>query len=214
MQVVRYHSLIIDADSLPKELIPIAWSNSADGFSYLGTLQSGEIPDAYQSQSRQKILLSDISTQIKNGSYRHSIYSNRMRREVLMGIMHSTRPHYGVQVQVYLYYLISDFWFFDFYSFIYVPLSWLSSTIQFHPESIATCYGSKILRNFREITEDYWKRLRSPFIKERNVHYTGKQELFKIMNELLFLFAKPEFYLLHSPFSFYTYINMHFHACI
>ncbi|KAH9703653.1 Aminodeoxychorismate synthase [Citrus sinensis] len=84
-KVVRYHSLIIDADSLPKELIPIAWSNSADGFSYLGTLQSGEIPDAYQSQSRQKILLSDISTQIKNGSYRHSIYSNRMRREVLMG---------------------------------------------------------------------------------------------------------------------------------
>lgn len=109
MQVVRYHSLIIDADSLPKELIPIAWSNSADGFSYLGTLQSGEIPDAYQSQSRQKILLSDISTQIKNGSYRHSIYSDRMRREVLMAIMHSTRPHYGVQVQVYLYYLISDF---------------------------------------------------------------------------------------------------------
>ncbi|KAH9703654.1 Aminodeoxychorismate synthase [Citrus sinensis] len=97
-KVVRYHSLIIDADSLPKELIPIAWSNSADGFSYLGTLQSGEIPDAYQSQSRQKILLSDISTQIKNGSYRHSIYSNRMRREVLMGIMHSTRPHYGVQM--------------------------------------------------------------------------------------------------------------------
>ncbi|KAH9768266.1 Aminodeoxychorismate synthase [Citrus sinensis] len=97
-KVVRYHSLIIDADSLPKELIPIAWSNSADGFSYLGTLQSGEIPDAYESQSRQKILLSDISTQIKNGSYRHSIYSNRMRREVLMGIMHSTRPHYGVQM--------------------------------------------------------------------------------------------------------------------
>ncbi|KAH9703651.1 Aminodeoxychorismate synthase [Citrus sinensis] len=143
-KVVRYHSLIIDADSLPKELIPIAWSNSADGFSYLGTLQSGEIPDAYQSQSRQKILLSDISTQIKNGSYRHSIYSNRMRREVLMGIMHSTRPHYGVQ---------------------------------FHPESIATCYGSKILRNFREITEDYWKRLRSPFVKERNVHYTGAESL-------------------------------------
>ncbi|KAH9768265.1 Aminodeoxychorismate synthase [Citrus sinensis] len=143
-KVVRYHSLIIDADSLPKELIPIAWSNSADGFSYLGTLQSGEIPDAYESQSRQKILLSDISTQIKNGSYRHSIYSNRMRREVLMGIMHSTRPHYGVQ---------------------------------FHPESIATCYGSKILRNFREITEDYWKRLRSPFVKERNVHYTGAESL-------------------------------------
>lgn len=112
MQVVRYHSLVIDADSLPKELIPIAWANSTDGFSYLGTLQSDEIPDAYESQSRQKILLNDISTHLKHGSYRRSIYSNRMRREVLMGIMHSTRPHYGVQVYcnlVYLYYLISDF---------------------------------------------------------------------------------------------------------
>ncbi|KAJ0544836.1 putative aminodeoxychorismate synthase [Helianthus annuus] len=72
-KVVRYHSLIIDAKSLPKELIPLAWT--CEGM------------------------------------------------KVLMGIMHSTRPHYG---------------------------------LQFHPESIATCHGSQIFKNFRDITQDFW----------------------------------------------------------
>ncbi|KAK1317819.1 hypothetical protein QJS10_CPA05g02414 [Acorus calamus] len=38
-KVVRYHSLVIDADSLPKELIPIAWTASLHTHSYLETYE-------------------------------------------------------------------------------------------------------------------------------------------------------------------------------
>jgi len=62
--------------------------------------------------------------------------------------------------------------------------------LQFHPESIATCHGRQIFENFREITEDYWQRLRprSTFINERNVHYTGKdyQLIFLISGSILY----------------------------
>ncbi|KAJ0046305.1 hypothetical protein Pint_06063 [Pistacia integerrima] len=98
----------------------------------------------------KKSLLDGISAQLKNGRYLPSIHSNgRQNKKVIMGIMHSTRPHYGVQ---------------------------------FHPESIATCHGSKIFRNFRDITEDYWLRSRSSYIMERNAHYTGKQELLQVLS--------------------------------
>ncbi|KAL5733477.1 hypothetical protein ACOSQ2_033169 [Xanthoceras sorbifolium] len=123
-KVVRYHSLVIDAESLPKELIPIAWTASTDAPSYLDTLK-----------------FDTVSTQLKNGSCRPSIHSNGIQsRKVLMGITHTSRPHYGVQ---------------------------------FHPESVATCHGSKIFRNFREITEDYWLTSRSSFVNERNIHYNA-----------------------------------------
>ncbi|XP_021295417.1 aminodeoxychorismate synthase, chloroplastic isoform X2 [Herrania umbratica] len=36
-KVVRYHSLVIDAKTLPKELIPIAWTSSDDTLSFLET---------------------------------------------------------------------------------------------------------------------------------------------------------------------------------
>lgn len=35
-KVVRYHSLVIDAETLPKELIPIAWTSSSDTLPFLG----------------------------------------------------------------------------------------------------------------------------------------------------------------------------------
>ncbi|KAJ4720812.1 Aminodeoxychorismate synthase, chloroplastic [Melia azedarach] len=140
-EVVRYHSLVIDAESLPKELIAIAWTTSTDKLSYLETLKFDDILDAYESQDRKKKFLDTVSKQLKNGNYQASIHSNGVQsRKVVMGIMHSTRPHYGVQ---------------------------------FHPESIATCHGNKIFRNFRQITEDYWLRLRPPFIQERNARHTA-----------------------------------------
>ncbi|KAJ6828851.1 aminodeoxychorismate synthase, chloroplastic [Iris pallida] len=61
-KVVRYHSLVIDAHSLPKDLIPLAWTTN---------IGAG---------------LSDMSC-----------INGLKRREVLMGVMHATRPHFGVQ---------------------------------------------------------------------------------------------------------------------
>lgn len=59
--------------------------------------------------------------------------------------------------------------------FLYVPkLLLFGFDFQFHPESVATCYGRQIFKNFREITEDYWLRLRSSSIGKREVYYSGK----------------------------------------
>ncbi|KAA8534354.1 hypothetical protein F0562_031895 [Nyssa sinensis] len=140
-KVVRYHSLVVDAESLPKELIPIAWTSSSDTLSFLGTQKSDVIPNGYESQLGQQISIESFSRKFKSGNSFSLSDSEGLRSgKVLMGIMHSTRPHYG---------------------------------LQFHPESVATCHGRQIFKNFREITEDYWLRMRSSSISERKVHYTG-----------------------------------------
>ncbi|XP_024978439.1 aminodeoxychorismate synthase, chloroplastic isoform X1 [Cynara cardunculus var. scolymus] len=122
-KVVRYHSLVIDAKSLPKELIPLAWTCSADTISSLGD-QNYDFDDHETSLSS-----------FKDGRS-NCVEDNK----VLMGIMHSTRPHYG---------------------------------LQFHPESIATCHGSQIFKNFREITQDFWVGKDSSSISERKLQYNA-----------------------------------------
>ncbi|KAF2295799.1 hypothetical protein GH714_034037 [Hevea brasiliensis] len=144
-KVVRYHSLIIDARSLPKELVPIAWTSSTGTHSFLESQNSDFIPDACESQVRPTICFDTYSPKLNNGTSWSFSHSTEVRRgKNLMGIMHSTRPHYG---------------------------------IQFHPESIATCHGRKIFENFREMTRDYWHRLRSTFVNERHAFYTACMQL-------------------------------------
>ena len=79
MQVVRYHSLVIDEDTLPKQLVPIAWTCSSNTLSFLDT--SCLIPD------------------LGNGSSSFALPGGNLQSDkVLMGIKHVTRPHYGLQV--------------------------------------------------------------------------------------------------------------------
>lgn len=94
--MVRYHSLVIDAKSLPKELIPIAWTSSGDALSFFETQKSNIMSDAYESQIGHKSSSESIS-EIKNGNCWPFVQFDESRR-VLMGIMHSSRPHYGLQV--------------------------------------------------------------------------------------------------------------------
>ncbi|CAB4300954.1 unnamed protein product [Prunus armeniaca] len=131
-KVVRYHSLVVDVESLPDELIPIAWTSSVDALSFIETHKC-DVPSEFAAGS--------FSRKVKNGSYSPFGHSGKLQSEkVLMGIMHSTRPHYG---------------------------------LQFHPESIATCHGRQIFKNFREITEEYWLSSRASFLQERNFDYTA-----------------------------------------
>ncbi|XP_010273552.1 PREDICTED: aminodeoxychorismate synthase, chloroplastic isoform X2 [Nelumbo nucifera] len=127
-KVVRYHSLVLDADSLPEELIPIAWTSSGETLPFIETQRPDVIPDACKNQDGWHISV-DYCNKSKNKSFWSSNNSGRnqgMEREkIIMGIMHSTLPHYGVQ---------------------------------FHPESVATCQGRQIFENFRKITEEYWLR--------------------------------------------------------
>ncbi|RZB88352.1 Aminodeoxychorismate synthase, chloroplastic isoform B [Glycine soja] len=128
-KVVRYHSLVIDSESLPAELIPIAWTSSTSTLPFIGSKDFGK-SNTHEAQPDQSISIDPLLAKVGNGSSNHFDYGKTRSARVLMGIRHSTRPHYGVQ---------------------------------FHPESVATCYGSQIFKNFREITDDYWLRFRSSF---------------------------------------------------
>ncbi|KAL5069529.1 hypothetical protein RYX36_020416 [Vicia faba] len=134
-KVVRYHSLVIDSESLPEVLIPIAWTSTS-------TLPSigSKVSDKYNGhevQSDQSSFFDSFLPEAGNGSSNLIDHGQTRNARVLMGVRHSTRPHYGVQ---------------------------------FHPESVATCHGSQIFMNFREITEDYWLRFRSSHNKENRAN--------------------------------------------
>jgi para-aminobenzoate synthetase len=94
---VRYHSLVIESGSLPDDLSSIAWTASRNLLSYLesdrsnvgtflGSLDNNFItnPLEYNNNSGE---LSNIG---------HASESDDGR--VIMGIRHSSRPHFGVQV--------------------------------------------------------------------------------------------------------------------
>ncbi|KAF8086492.1 hypothetical protein N665_0624s0033 [Sinapis alba] len=129
-QVVRYHSLIIGKESLPKELVPIAWT--------VNDINTGSF-------SEKKFIVPVNNSVSSNRSYWPSSHVDRY---ILMGIMHSTFPHYG---------------------------------LQFHPESIATTYGSQIFNNFKNITVDYWK---SPSLRRRKINETGNMQMPELLKKL------------------------------
>jgi len=80
---VRYHSLVIDAASLPEDLIPTAWTmlSDAPGVDCAnGSSTSGLCDGKFWMTGRPA------------GS------SGRSQEIVLMGMSHRNRPHHGVQV--------------------------------------------------------------------------------------------------------------------
>lgn len=82
-----------------------------------------------------------VSEKLENRSHWPSSHVNgKQDRHILMGIMHSSFPHYG---------------------------------LQFHPESIATTYGSQLFKNFKDITVNYWSRCKSTSLRRRNINDTG-----------------------------------------
>ncbi|KAK8510174.1 hypothetical protein V6N12_008049 [Hibiscus sabdariffa] len=104
-----------DGESLPKELIPIAWTSSDDTRSFLETRKFDAIPDPFESE-RPRANFDSFSAQ--NGSYRaFSQVNGTKSRKVVMGIRHATWPHYGVQELLSLCYKEKDFEGlpFDFY---------------------------------------------------------------------------------------------------
>ncbi|KAL1542471.1 aminodeoxychorismate synthase [Salvia divinorum] len=88
-KVVRYHSLVIDPSSLPKDLIPIAWTSSHETIPFL---------DGFEGQGDLNTYGKSLSTKLENGLQWHPAESQELRtRDILMGIMHCSRPHYGLQ---------------------------------------------------------------------------------------------------------------------
>jgi len=96
-QVVRYHSLVIDLESLPKELIPIAWTSSTSTLPFIGCDDFGK-SNVHEAQKVESIFVDPVLAIVENGSSNHFDYGSTRSTRVLMGIRHSSRPHYGVQV--------------------------------------------------------------------------------------------------------------------
>jgi para-aminobenzoate synthetase len=85
--------------------------------------------------------------------------------KIVMGIKHSCRPHYGVQVPATSVCASLQLLFF----------LQLIAIIQFHPESVATHYGRQIFQNFKRITAEFGSQ--SSLFQERKVHSIGKLEI-------------------------------------
>ncbi|XP_010470035.1 PREDICTED: aminodeoxychorismate synthase, chloroplastic isoform X3 [Camelina sativa] len=135
-KVVRYHSLIIDKESLPKELVPIAWTIYDD---------TGSFSEKNTGSPLGNGSVIPVSEKLENRSHWPTSHvDGKQNRHILMGIMHSSLPHYG---------------------------------LQFHPESIATTYGSQLFKNFKDITVDYWSRSKSPSLLRRNINDTANMQV-------------------------------------
>ncbi|KAL2249246.1 UNVERIFIED_CONTAM: Aminodeoxychorismate synthase, chloroplastic [Sesamum indicum] len=97
-KVVRYHSLVIDPSSLPRELIPIAWTSYPETSPFLGIQNFDSYLDDFERQAGPCNFAKSLSTKSDNGLQWHSSNSSEMQSgNILMGIMHSSRPHYGLQ---------------------------------------------------------------------------------------------------------------------
>uniref|UniRef100_A0A803L579 aminodeoxychorismate synthase n=1 Tax=Chenopodium quinoa TaxID=63459 RepID=A0A803L579_CHEQI len=95
-KVVRYHSLVIDEATLPKELVPTAWTCSSDTLSFLDT--SYLIPDSYTNKGIQQMSMNYSPSYLGIESSLPSFHGDSVDSEkVLMGIRHISRPHYGLQ---------------------------------------------------------------------------------------------------------------------
>ncbi|CAN1339299.1 Aminodeoxychorismate synthase, chloroplastic [Linum perenne] len=97
-KVVRYHSLVIDAETLPKELVPIAWTTSTRTHSFIETHSSNALPHELEQQIAVDDFYHNLSAAIQDVSFQSSNHSGKTpKRKVIMGIRHSTRPQYGLQ---------------------------------------------------------------------------------------------------------------------
>ncbi|KAL0740891.1 hypothetical protein Bca4012_082404 [Brassica carinata] len=132
-----------DKESLPKELVPIAWTVNDDTGSFSEKKFIVPVNKSVSPSGDGSII--SVSEKLENRSYWPSSHVDRKQDiHLLMGIMHSTFPHYG---------------------------------LQFHPESIATTYGSQIFKNFRDITVAYWNRCKSPSLRRRKINVTGNMQV-------------------------------------
>ncbi|XP_010227414.1 probable aminodeoxychorismate synthase, chloroplastic isoform X3 [Brachypodium distachyon] len=95
-KVVRYHSLVIEASSLPEDLVSIAWTASPKMLSFLDSDQPDNTPFW---GSLNNLPLIGPSECTNNGELPITLNnaSKSDSYKIVMGIKHSSRPHYGVQ---------------------------------------------------------------------------------------------------------------------
>ncbi|XP_034591204.1 probable aminodeoxychorismate synthase, chloroplastic isoform X1 [Setaria viridis] len=97
-KVVRYHSLVIEAGSLPDDLMPIAWTASPNLLSYLESDRTDVSP--FLGSLDNNFMAIPLEHSISCGELSNISNDNASESDgsrVIMAIRHSSRPHYGVQ---------------------------------------------------------------------------------------------------------------------
>ncbi|CAM8987914.1 unnamed protein product [Rhodiola kirilowii] len=95
-KVVRYHSLVIDAKSLPKDIIPIAWTSTTETHPFIESSSSVVISSVNGSTKSRHPHVNDFPAMHTTENSLSTINADEQRK-IIMGIMHSTSPHYGLQ---------------------------------------------------------------------------------------------------------------------
>lgn len=91
---------MIEPSSLPRELIPVAWTSSPQTNPFFRTQNLDSHLDESERQARPQTSDKSLSTKSENG-FQFPNSQEMQSGDILMGIMHSSRPHYGLQVNCY-----------------------------------------------------------------------------------------------------------------
>ncbi|TVU07741.1 hypothetical protein EJB05_41110, partial [Eragrostis curvula] len=92
-QVVRYHSLVIEAGSLPDDLLSIAWTASPKLLSFLESDRT-DISNSVFWGSLENFMVDPSRCSSNAEELTNSVLDSC---KIIMGLKHSSRPHYGVQ---------------------------------------------------------------------------------------------------------------------
>lgn len=175
-QVVRYHSLILDSN-LPEDLIPTAWSsNSCSSLalevpslnklehaiaSNFGNLQA--VADKISGRGLHPYKTTNHAPKIgcENGDIRTcNLYGARKTAENSLVSDSGSRAHASVNASILAENNNIDAIDDKSRARVVMAVSHRKRPhygVQFHPESVATKFGTQILKNFRDITAMHWK---------------------------------------------------------
>jgi anthranilate/para-aminobenzoate synthase component II len=167
-QVVRYHSLMVDPATLPPHLVPTAWTvpgaqPSSNVQPPAGSTSAAEILHNSDLHMKTTIGAAKQPTVSTNGAQKGANSSAQSQQQGEMGLApvprtpvsfetksgpaNSNGRNEAAEVAV-----PGDS--------VLMGISHRSLPhhgVQFHPESIATAYGERLLRNFYEMTVAYWE---------------------------------------------------------
>eukprot|EP00250_Pteridium_aquilinum_P020139 c24719_g1_i1 orf=196-3204(-) len=179
-QVVRYHSLVLEINSFPEDLIPTAWTvNSCNSVSLEAPLSS-ELEHltasngsncSFVSDGRSFPLVEGTNQDLKSSHGSRDVWAYKPYRRqrtaenstVSESISHiHMRCNTSVLAEEENFSMGTNFSETDCENKAKVIMAVSHRKrphfgVQFHPESVATLFGKKILENFRDITIVYWK---------------------------------------------------------
>lgn len=156
-QVVRYHSLMLDTESFPEDLIPTAWAiDSCKSVSF-------------ESPSLNKIEHSAASYDIGLGSQNgwactpcsvQKTAAKRVVSDTVSRTYASFDPLFPAKEENVLNGINVNTPVHEKDAKVIMAVSHRMRPhygVQFHPESVATTFGKRILENFRDMTMEFWQ---------------------------------------------------------